>query len=200
MSTCVCIQIQCHASLSWSALPQDAERWWVLLFSPVSSLQHPGVWKEHHSQTLLLAYLDLNLLNNVLTVTLIRSLWCSVVLPITLISCDYSVLAKVRHTDYQIEYSSSGWSMWQIHRGGMDSHVFTHTHTALWKLSRALRHSVRALQWTLAAIQAYKHTHTHTLNSTSLSNFQRKLNCSLAHLNASNSKGHLFIFEQQVSD
>lgn len=125
----MCIQIQCHASLSWSALPQDAERWWVLLFSPVSSLQHPGVWKEHHSQTLLLAYLDLNLLNNVLTVTLIRSLWCSVVLPITLISCDYSVLAKVRQTDYQIEYSSSGWSMWQIHRGGMDRLACIHTHT-----------------------------------------------------------------------
>lgn len=34
----------CHASLSWSALPQDTERWWVLLRSSlVSSLQHPGV-------------------------------------------------------------------------------------------------------------------------------------------------------------
>lgn len=37
---------QCLASLSRSALPQDAECWWVILLSSVSSLQHPGVWKE----------------------------------------------------------------------------------------------------------------------------------------------------------
>lgn len=30
-------------SLRWSELPQDAERWCVLLFSSLSSHQHPGV-------------------------------------------------------------------------------------------------------------------------------------------------------------
>lgn len=36
---CVCL----CTSLRWSELPQDAERWCVLLFSSLSSLQHPGV-------------------------------------------------------------------------------------------------------------------------------------------------------------
>lgn len=31
-----------HASF-WLVLPSDAERWWLLVFSAASSLQHPGV-------------------------------------------------------------------------------------------------------------------------------------------------------------
>lgn len=67
-----------------------------------------------------------------------------------------------------------------------DSHVFTHT--PKWKLSWALRHGERARQWTLP------HPSIHTFNTTSPSNTQRKQNCCLAHLNVSNSEGHLFVF------
>lgn len=59
-------------------------------------------------------------------------------------------------------------------------HVFTHIHTPQCVLSHTTVNSVSS-------------KHTHTFNTISLYNTQRKLNCCFAHLNMYNSKGHLFV-------